>query len=593
MSASRLGAVLAAAAIALAGLWWVTAGNFHLIKVWNFGNVYEAQTISLLSGRADIPCNLATGEAFVRDGKCYIYFGPVPGLLRLPVLWLKPQWTGQLGNAMVWVAHLLFLAAISLILVEAGYPLGTWTSTFYLVLTAFGSTIPNLWGWPTTWVEAISWAVALAACSLYCLLKWDRTRKGAWLIAACLLAILAFFTRVSTGAGPMLAVSAAALLAWRGRPSRRGAAAAVVFLLGLSAVAYLALNKARMGSYVNPVPIQLHVQYDEERMARLGGTLFHPEKGLPILITYLVEAPQFRRGFPWLEYRPSDPFDLTGMDFVDLHAGVLLTMPALVWLAWAGWRRSPGKPVWWLLLPPLVGIALLVTVAAIAERYVHEFLLLLAPAGAFGLHWSLATPVRRWLTFLLSAWSIYACWALALVEQREVMYWVSQDSLDRYCDTRSGIDRLFDGSRPGGGARVRLAETGSTYEFDGARWQRCAGPAAHRFRIELRFATLPEAPAQVLSIGKAPEAESITLERVDAPGHYRLRMDHPGKSSELGDTFELAPGRAYLLECELDRMNRRLAVKLDGVQIGQRRTGLVRWLEKEVTVAKFGRWLSD
>ena len=57
--------------------------------------------------------------------------------------------------------------------------------------------------------------------------------------------------------------------------------------------------------------------------------------------------------------------------------------------------------------------------------------------------------------------------------------------------------------------------------------------------------------------------------------------------------FELAPGRAYLLECELDRMNRRLAVKLDGVQIGQRRTGLVRWLEKEVTVAKFGRWLSD
>ncbi len=586
-------ALLAALAITVAGLWWVTTGNFRLFEPSGFGNVYEAQARSLWAGHTDISCDVATGEAFVRNGKCYVYFGPVPGFLRGPLLWLAPNFDGRWSRTMVWVSHLFFLVAVGLILTEAGHPFGAWTSTFYLLLTAFGSTIPGMWGWPTTWVEAISWAVALAAASLYCLLKWTCVNRGAWLIAACLLAMLSFFTRISTGAGPLLAVGLVSLHAlWR-KPRSRGAAAATLLLVGLSAYLFVALNYARMGTYLNAVPIHLHVAYSAERLARIGGTLIHPENSLSILLNYLLDPPRFRGSYPWLEFRPTALFELTGMDFVDLHAGVLPSMPALVWLAWAGWRSSQGQRVRWLLLAPLAGVVLLVTVAAIAQRYVHEFLLVLAPAGAYGLSWAMASRPRRWITYVLSAWSVYAGWTLALVEQRETMNWTSNDALDRHCTLRSSLDEWLGQPHPLKGApRVKILQTGSLYEFDGSKWQRCAGPPAHLIRVRIRFAAPPDRPFHLLSAGKAPDADTVSLE-LSSPGRYRVRMGHPGRRPEFGSDFELVAQRDYLFECLLERANERVTISLDGVVVGHRKTGPIRWDETEVTVNPPGYWLSD
>ena len=598
--ASWLGAALAVALIALAGCWWVTSGDWRPFEPLNFGNVYEAQTSSLLAGRTDIDCAIATGEAFVRDGKCYVYFGPVPGFLRLPILWLAPQLSGQLGRPMVWIAQLLFLFVVGLMLTEAGHPFGAWRSTFYLLLTAFGSTIPYMWGWPLTYAEAITWAVTLAAASLYCLLRWSRHGGAAWIAGACLLAILSFFTRTNTGAGLMAAVGFAALAGVQRKPppDRRAQSAATLLLLGLAAGLFVVFNHARMGTYLNAVPIQLHVQYDAERLARIGGTLFHPEMSLSILMSYLFNPPHFRSGYPWLEYGATPLFDLRGMDIVELHTGVLPMMPALVWLAWAGWRSSPGKRVLWLLLLPLIGIALLVNVVAINQRYVHEFLLLLAPAGVYGLTWAMATRPRRWFTYVLTAWSVYACWALALVGQREVMYWVSQDALDQHCAMRLKVDQLLGGhpvgSQPGAGARMRLVPSGSIYDFDGSAWQRCAGPPAYHFRIRLRFPALPERAFDLLAVGRRPdEANTLTLERGATPGRYRVRMDHPAMASESGTEFELQADRDYLFECEFHRINGRMRVKLDGVMIGERKTGSLTWIEKEVTVGPPGQWVQE
>ena len=77
---SWLASALTAVTIVLAGYWWVTSGDFHLFEPMNFGQVFDAQATSLVTGRADIHCDYASGEAFVRNGKCYVYFGPVPGV---------------------------------------------------------------------------------------------------------------------------------------------------------------------------------------------------------------------------------------------------------------------------------------------------------------------------------------------------------------------------------------------------------------------------------------------------------------------------------------------------------------------------------
>ena len=603
---SRCAFLLACTLISLAGWWWATSGDFRVSEPVGFDGVYEAQARSLLDGRTDVDCGIASGEAFVRDGKCYVYFGPVPGLIRLPMMWMAPGLDGRWGRPMVWVAGLLFLMVVGLILTEAGHALGTWTSTFYLLLAAFGSTISYMWSWPSTYTEAIMWAVAFAAASLYSLLRWSRHGGATWIVGACLLAILAFFSRISTGAGPMLAVGLMALTGFRRRkPGRRAEAAVTLLLLGLAAHAYVALNYSRMGTYLNSVPVHLHVQYNPARLAHIDGTLFHPEKGLSILLEYLFQYPRFRSTYPWLGYRQYPLLDLGRMDLVDLHVGVLAMMPALAWLAWAGWRGSQDKRVRWILLSPVIGLALLATVAAINHRYVHEFILLLVPAGAFGLRWALASGVRRWITIVLTAWSVYACWALALVGQRELMPWVNDESRDRHRATGYRIDQWLSGN-PGGtiqydymtgaiapppvpGVRVRIVQTGSVYEFDGSRWRLRAGPPAHRFRVRIRFAELPEGTLRLLVAGKPPNSDLVLLERT-ATGRYRVGMDHPG-SGVWGPEFELAAQRDYLFECELDRLNREMLVKLEGVVVGQRKTVLIPWVESDVTAGAPGELL--
>ena len=584
--------------ISLAGWWWVTAGDFHLITPFNFGNIYEAQLSSLEEGRADIPCNIATGEAFQRNGKCYVYFGIVPALLRMPILRLEPAWAGSLSRSMVWAAQLLFLIAVGLILIDAGHRPGTWTFTGYILLTAFGSTMQWMWGWPSTWVEAISWALAFAALSIYCLLKAATSGTGdGWLIGGCLLAMLAFFTRISTGAGPMLAVGLMAIVQWRrhgGRP--RLAPAVVMLLLAASAFGYVVNNHVRMGTYLNAVPIDLHIAYGPKRLARLGGTLFHPEKTPAILIVYLLQFPVLRASYPWLEYRPGALFDFRGMDFVDAHMGVLYIMPALAWLAWAGWREQASRTKRWLLLTPLVGLLLLATIAAIAQRYVHEFILLLAPAGAYGLNWALATRRRRWITYCLSAWSIYAGWAAALVGQREIMYWVSDEALDRHRVTRYQVDRWLGNAPPNPivfdyvkgappppvtGVRTRIAQTGAEFEFDGSRWRQLSGASLHHYRVPARFTTLPDKPVRLFSAGDPPVTDIITLEPATA-GKYRLRLEHWTTYWEFGPEFDLVAGREYVFDCHLDRLNREMRVLLDGKSIGYRRTPIWYWLEADV-----------
>ena len=588
-------------AIPLAGLWWVTAGEFDLKERINFGDIYEAQARSLLDGRTDISCQVASGEAFVRNGKCYTYFGILPGLMRLPFLPVDPADDGRASRTAVWLSQILLLAAVGMILREAGHAPGTLPFAGYLLLVAFGSTIPHMLSWPTTYMEAICWAVAFAVASMSCLLRWARVRRDGWLLAACILSILALFSRVSTGVVPMFTVGFFAMRQlWRPR-HRSLAAAAVILLIGLSIGGYAAYNHSRFGLFWNSIPVQYHVQYDADRLKRIGGILFHPEKSPLLSIEYLFHAPRFRASYPWLEFRPgnSTTVPLGGMDIIEPHAGVVWFMPALIWLALAGWFATRDKVVRWPLLSPFVAMGMLVSVAAVSHRYIHEFLLLLVPAGAFGLSWATATRPKLLITLLLSAWSLFASWALALVGQREVMLWVSDDAVERHRTTRFQVDRWF-GLNPKypsefaymkdslpfsvPGAHVRIFPYGSEFEFDGRLWQRKSGPPVHRFKTRVRFETSPGDSTQLLFAGKPPEADLISLDCV-WPGHYRVRLDHWGTASEFGPGFDLVLGRNYLFDFELDRLNRRMRVTIDGAVMAERKAALWRWYDTDVTLA--------
>src|SRR5215207_2549636 len=92
--------------IMLVYCWMITYGTWNILDQENFGTFYDAQAKSFLEGRLDIPLSAIRGEAFIRDGKYYGYFGFGPALLRLPFVLIFPHSEG------IWTRSLMVVACI-------------------------------------------------------------------------------------------------------------------------------------------------------------------------------------------------------------------------------------------------------------------------------------------------------------------------------------------------------------------------------------------------------------------------------------------------------------------------------------------------
>ena len=83
---------------ALVFFWMVNAGQLNPFHAERFGNFYDVQAHSLLHLHWDVPAKQVAFEGFLVDGKTYVYFGPVPALLRLPVVAQPPLDVAQVGE---------------------------------------------------------------------------------------------------------------------------------------------------------------------------------------------------------------------------------------------------------------------------------------------------------------------------------------------------------------------------------------------------------------------------------------------------------------------------------------------------------------
>ncbi len=92
MAGCLAGALLAAVPF----VWMLNVGRLDLTQRHPLGGFYDAQAQSLLDLRWDVPEGALGTEAFMVDGKSYQYQGPVPALLRLPVVALTDRYDGRL-----------------------------------------------------------------------------------------------------------------------------------------------------------------------------------------------------------------------------------------------------------------------------------------------------------------------------------------------------------------------------------------------------------------------------------------------------------------------------------------------------------------
>jgi hypothetical protein len=221
------------AAGALAGLipflLLLSAGSSSLVQWFPAGNLYDDQARSILDGRLDVSPHVSGIESFANEGRSYLYFGPFPALLRLPVVAATDDFEGRLGQASLLLAWFAIVAAATLAFREirfltaghAGWRRGEVGLAVLLgFLVGGGSIVTYLAFRPVIYSEAIAWGVAGALASAAALLRYGTTFAFRWLAAASALAVVGLATRVTVGVGAALAVLVIALLASTLRGSR-------------------------------------------------------------------------------------------------------------------------------------------------------------------------------------------------------------------------------------------------------------------------------------------------------------------------------------------------------------------------------------
>lgn len=252
--------------------WVLTAGTWQLFAWQRQSDFYDVQARSILDGTLAMDQRVLGIESFAHDGRHFMYFGPIPSLLRLPVVAITRSFDGRLSAASMLVALVVILATVLrmgwrircrvIAAVPADDPtsgddpdddadddpdqdpdhdvLGDVAAVSRLEAVAFGATTFAIVGASSlvyassrTWVyhEAILWGVALTLASIAALLVWidvddvNSRQSHLWIAATSALAMLALLTRPSVAGGALASFGLiGAGVLWRAWQAQRGPA---------------------------------------------------------------------------------------------------------------------------------------------------------------------------------------------------------------------------------------------------------------------------------------------------------------------------------------------------------------------------------
>lgn len=430
--------------------WLLTLGRFDFTEWQRVGDFYDAQAESWLDGRWDIAPETLGIERFESRGKSFMYQGPWPAIIRLPVAAVSDRFEGRLTQTSMTLGFALAVAAaISLHwrvrrLVRGAVPVSTREAVVAGVLT-FGVTGGSALVYVASraWVyhEAIVWGVAWSLVALNAVLAvmTDPSRRRiAW---AAVATTLGLWSRSSVALGPVAALGLLAggnvLVAlgprlpgaglralverfrWLGSvPDRRGRVPVVAPMAAMVApvAAYAAVNWIKFRTLFSiPFWQQGFTIVDpgrQEMLAQNDGTLFGLGFSPTTIVQYLrPDALDVDRSFPFVDFRPPmQPIGDVRFDLIDTSTSIPVSMTMLCLLTLvAGFalvrRRAVagGNDLAPLRVPVLGGLAGALTIVPfgyIANRYLADavpFLALGAFAGAQVLlaQWEARDPAPR------------------------------------------------------------------------------------------------------------------------------------------------------------------------------------------------------
>lgn len=458
--------------VLLAFCWFLTFGTWQLLEAeappaYFADRFYDAQALSLLEGRLDVPPEAIDFEAFVHDGKYYGYFGLVPALLRVPLLAAFPALAGRLNRPIMLLACAVNLFVTYRLQRRVRYLAGLQQPptvaervlvALFVVLVGLGTTNLFLGSCAYVYHEAIMLGGTFGLLFLDSFLGYVFNRRWQQLLAACGWACCCFATRASVGVGPLAVLSvlavfgpvlalhrglgAAALdrmalkgLAQRGRyaghPWLAGAAVAV------AVGSYFGVNYAKFGTW-SGMPLEQYAAFRHFGLMgyydNIEGKAFHLSNFRAGLCNYFGPTKvRLDARFPWV-YMTGEvtTFPETKIGLESQWASLPASSAALLLLSVLGLgvallarAQARERCLRLPLLGALAGGVAILFMTNYIERYLHDWYPFLVLAGLTGFYKlvALASRLVRCLawTFLipLILVGVYAHGAFALVFQRE------------------------------------------------------------------------------------------------------------------------------------------------------------------------------
>lgn len=186
----------------------ISDGRFLDVEPLRYGLVFNSMIEYMARGRFDVDPALILHEGWLRDGRTYAYFGPVPALLRLPLLILRryrdvdfTTISCVIGATIASIANLVALYQVQCALSDKPYV--TRIMLFAAAMVIFGGAQLQYLR-PSIFQESLYWAAAIASIFVVMAFRWCIDASGRRAAHLSIMAVLAGFcllTRVSTAIG--------------------------------------------------------------------------------------------------------------------------------------------------------------------------------------------------------------------------------------------------------------------------------------------------------------------------------------------------------------------------------------------------------
>lgn len=188
---------------------WTAPGGFFGRTPFNLGGFYDSQARALFHGHWNANADAFFVERITIGGKYYMYFGPWPSFLRMPLLLVTSGLDGKLTHLSLLIAVTTLLVAVGRLLWDIRGLMGAsdrpsrselLAVAGFVALVGCGSTVVFLSASAWVYDEAILWGAAWATWSLHFVVSYIRSPSRARLALACMTTTLAILSRQTAGA---------------------------------------------------------------------------------------------------------------------------------------------------------------------------------------------------------------------------------------------------------------------------------------------------------------------------------------------------------------------------------------------------------